>query len=325
MAKNTIITTPFANPAAHGLGSLIVAGSTIEEALIATGLNWEVEMIKGVQAVTEDGRMFESTRENACGRCDNEKILGVHKNRYRPVQNSQLFEIGYAMNGQVEVESAGSFDEGRRVFITMRGTTFEIQNGEKCVSYLILTNSHDGSTKLQAIPATLRLKSNTTVPLRFMRNKGQRVYTIRHDGSIDNKIKDLTVALQNFKEDADTWYEDVVKLQKRSLTKEDMATFWGEIYEKVLKKAHPVTPEEKKEAEEVFTIWQGNLEKDMQEQGISTPDAWLAANAVASDLQTSTPLRCVGDWQTRRIEKNWFGDTADKTASVFQQAMEILG
>lgn len=315
----------FTNPAIHGLGTIIEENMSPREALVATGLDWQVEMIKGVQSVTEDGRMFEGDRETSCGRCDNMKILGVHKSRYRPLQNEQLFDIAYALGGKVQVETAGSFDEGRRVFLLLKGDTFEMQNREKCITYLALTNSHDGSTKFAAVPTTLRVTSNTTLSLLFSRSKGSRIYTIRHDGSMNDKVADLTHKLQTFRDDADAWYQQAVSLQKRQMTKDEMATFWGVLYEKVLKKGRPVTDEEKAAAELVLSGWQNTMEKDMAAQGLTEPDLWLAANAVATDFQTSTPLRRVGDWETKRIEKNWFGDTADKTATVFQEALAILG
>ena len=50
------------------LGNAIPADSSIDDALIATGLNFEVKMVKGVNSIDDDGNIFTSDREQKIGR-----------------------------------------------------------------------------------------------------------------------------------------------------------------------------------------------------------------------------------------------------------------
>lgn len=303
------------------LGNAIPADSSIEDALNATGLNFEVKMVKGVNSIDDDGNIFTSDREQTCCRLDNNVIMGVHKSRYKPLQNRELFEIGWSTSGTFTPVSAIGFDEGRRPTLFLEGKEEEISFGDRTISRMVLINSHDGSTKFSATPTVYRISSDILIPLRFQHGKTGRSYTIRHDGSMQQKLEDMKRALIEYTIDQNTWYTNVTQFKKRTLSREELIAFWGEIYERLVKK--PVTEEEKDEAALRIKGWETNMSKDTTVD-IATPDLWVASAAVVQDLQHSDPIRRRGDWETKRIEKNIIGNTADKTADIFQKAMSWL-
>lgn len=70
----------------HGLGQKLDAPATAQEAIIAAGLDYEVQL---TPIATYDGLTVEGRR--AVVRYDEQEVLGVVSGRYVPVQNRQAF------------------------------------------------------------------------------------------------------------------------------------------------------------------------------------------------------------------------------------------
>ena len=315
-AKDSIVL--FKDAAWHGLGTVVQEELSPDDAKSITGLDWQVKLIGGVSVTDETARVCTSSRHTALVREDTGDILGIHGKRYRPVQNDQWFDIAYALGDQVKVESAGSLDEGRRIFLTLRGETLNLQGNDQTVPYLALINSHDGSLKFAAVPTGVRVVCNNTLSL-MLRQDTKRMYTIRHDGSTAQKIQDMKAALIRFQVDRTNWLEDATKLQKKTVNHTDLVTFWGSVYERIWGK--PVTEDEIDSAAATLQKWELTVETERASLNYGDVDLWLASNAVSQDIQHSDPLRRTSSWQERRITSNWFGDNAEKTASVFRTAM----
>jgi len=311
----------FQNPAWHGLGNVLTKDITPDMAIMEAGLDWGVEMYPGVSVVDQLGRSCSSDRHQALVRMDTGDILGVHGSRYQPVQNRDLFEIAYALGGQVMVEAAGSLDEGRKLFVLLRGDTLGLKNNDTSVPYLALTNSHDGSAKMSAVPTTVRVVCENTLSLMFQ-EAGSRMYTVTHNGSIDAKINSMKQALVRFQNDTTSWLDIVTTLQDKTMNHSETVAFWGQIYSRIW--GQPVTEEEKDKAAATLGKWELTMETEIASMAYGQADLWIAANAVSQDIQHSDPIRKRDGWQTKRLENNWFGETAKSTATVFQQAVAAL-
>ena len=319
-AKDNIVL--FKDAAWHGLGTVVNEELSPDDAKSITGLGWQVKLVGGVSVTDQvagvDRQCF-STRHTALVREDTGDILGIHGKRYRPVQNDQLFDIAYALGAQVKVESAGSLDEGRRIFLTLRGETLNMKNNDQTVPYLALSNSHDGSLKFAAVPTGVRVVCNNTLSL-MLRKDSKRMYTIRHDGSTTQKLQDMKAALARFQQDSVDWLEDVTKLQSKSVNHTELVTFWGGVYERLWGK--PVTEEDIEDAAMTLQKWEMTVETERASLNYGDVDLWLATNAVTQDIQHGDPLRATKGWEERRMGSNWFGENAEKSAKVFRAAME---
>ena len=287
---------------------------TIEEALEVTGLNFTVKMVNGVTSIDEEGNVFSSDRDTSCCRTDNNLIMGIHKSRYRPLQNKDFFEIGWSVKGSFNPVSAIGWDDGRRPMLFMEGSSFDITSGDTLLTRMTLSNSHDGSAKFSAMPSVYRLNSDILIPLRFEHGKSKRAYSIRHDGSMEGKVEDMKRALVEYQKDASAWITKATNLNSHHMDKAELIAFWGKIYQDIINKV-PVTEEEKEDAKVMLQTWELSLTEE--------PTLWTASAVVAQHLQ-HTVTRRVGDWESRRLENNINGATSDKTASVFQQAMSWL-
>ena len=137
----------------HGLGTKVMTAPDSKEALIAAGLNWNVvqesiyttenEPIKGYKANVRDS---------------DRKVLGVVTDRYKVVQNYEAFSFTDELLGQgVRYETAGSLQEGRKVWLLAHMPHEYIISGERISPYLLFSNTHDGSGAIKVALTPIRV------------------------------------------------------------------------------------------------------------------------------------------------------------------------
>ena len=98
----------------HNLGNrFIEAPKTLEEAMVAAGLDWTVSTKK---IYLDDGR---SVPAMATVRDSDNSILGVVGNNYKPLQNRNAFDFfnPFVESGMAQIETAGSLMQGKRVWV----------------------------------------------------------------------------------------------------------------------------------------------------------------------------------------------------------------
>lgn len=306
----------FTNPAWHGLGTLLQSGCDSQQALEAAGLDWSVEMVDQPTVIDSLGRECVSDRQRALVRMDTASILHIHGGSYSPVQNSDLFDMAFSLEGGVEVEAAGSLEDGRKLFLLLRGSTQEFK-GDMVVPYLALTNSHDGSARFAAVPTSVRLSDGTVSSILF--DKSQRTYTLVHKGSMQDKITQMKKTLARFNKDLADWAVKVDRLQSKTLTEKELVNFWGDVYASYW--GLPLSDEDKAKSMEKMEDWRAALDHNMVTSGYPDVDLWSAAHAVASSIQQEVPQRKKDGWEGRSIHSKWFGGKESNTSQAFRIAL----
>jgi len=132
-------------------------------------------------------------------------ILGVVGERYRILQNEELFDFGDALlDGGGRWETAGSIKGGRQVFGSLaleRETVLDPSGVEdKINSYLLVNTSHDGSIAIQASVTPVRVVCANTLNLALGSGVGRnrtvkQSYKIRHTQTAQGKIQAAREAL----------------------------------------------------------------------------------------------------------------------------------
>lgn len=135
----------------HGLGRILkTAPKTVEEGLEAGGLDWSVAR---VPVVAEYKGKILNTNHFSIVRETDEKVLGVVGSEYHPVQNAKAFQFfnPFIEQGLCTIETVGSLQGGRRVWMLARvnGTSAEVVKGDEINAYFLVSNSHDGSTRVR--------------------------------------------------------------------------------------------------------------------------------------------------------------------------------
>ena len=189
-------------PAWHGLANVLfdkdehIETSTMLDSAKLSNWNIELEEIQNPTDYRSHKSSYYVTRTNPF---DNGKdILGVVGERYKVVQNEQLFDFGdNLLHGGASWESAGSIKNGTVVFgslVVPKEFTLD-PNGanDKTTTYLLVHTSHDGSVSVQASITPVRVVCQNTLNLAL--GSVKQSFKLRHTTNISGKIQVAREAL----------------------------------------------------------------------------------------------------------------------------------
>jgi phage/plasmid-like protein (TIGR03299 family) len=176
----------------HGLGQIVDKAMTSEEAIKLANLDYEVEKTKVYFNCGTPDCMNEIDGYFATYRKDINQYLGMVKSRYEIVQNRDAFGFFDAIidSGEAIFQTAGALGNGERVFLLAKLPEDFLIAGEKIEKYILLSNSHDGSSSVIAGLTNIRVVCNNTLQaaLGNLENKVR----IDHVGGAKNKLKEAS-------------------------------------------------------------------------------------------------------------------------------------
>jgi len=184
----------------HRLGVVTSDCLTAEDAIKTARLDWEVSkqplqtVINGTTTLGVPDR-FAIVRPNPDPDPFQQitepwQVLGVVGADYVPIQNWENAEFLNSLIDQsgAHFETAGSLAQGKRIFITMKVPNhITIGGHDRIDEYLVITNSHDGSTALQVIITPIRVVCANTLGMALGRNSG--TIKLRHTTNIREHIE----------------------------------------------------------------------------------------------------------------------------------------
>ena len=173
----------------HGLGTMVQEAPTSNDALILAGLDWEV-IQKPI--LTDDGIPISGFKANL--RNTDNQVLGVVTNRYKVVQNNNAFAFTDSLLGEgVTYETAGSLQNGRRVWMLAKLPQRYIISGDEITPYLVFMNAHDGTGAIKAAMTPIRVVCMNTLNLAL--STAKRSWSTNHVGDIRGKLEDARYTL----------------------------------------------------------------------------------------------------------------------------------
>ena len=154
----------------HRIGKVTEDALTSAEAITEAELDWEVELrglytdevfLGGHKKIMEVPDAFATVRNS-----DN-KVLGVVGNRYTPIQNIECFDFLDTVldDSSARYETAGSLYGGKIVWMLVNLGKDIVVGEDRTVPYLLLTNSHDGSTAIKGMTTPIRVVCANTLSL----------------------------------------------------------------------------------------------------------------------------------------------------------------
>lgn len=152
----------------HGLGTIVDHAMTSEEAIKLANLDFDVKQTSiHARIVNEEGIALYSPYEEKVAnyRTDNNEVLGLVGSRYEIIQNTEAFGFFDSIidKGEAIFQTAGALGKGERIFITAKLPEDMLVKGEHCEKYIILSNSHNGSSAIVAGFTTVRIVCNNTL------------------------------------------------------------------------------------------------------------------------------------------------------------------
>lgn len=203
----------------HGLGVKVMEAPTSKSALVLSGLNWKVLQEK---IYTDSGNRVDGFKANV--RDVDCRILGVVSDRYKVVQNTEAFAFTDALLGEgVRYETAGSIQEGRKVWLLAHLPHEYIIAGERVSPYLLFSNTHDGSGAITVAVTPIRVVCNNTLNLALKTAK--RSWSAIHTVNIATKMEEAKNTLFMANTYMDELGKEFEKLRKIKLSDRDVAEY----------------------------------------------------------------------------------------------------
>lgn len=278
----------------HGLGTKVMQVPDSKNALKMAGLDWMVEQ----ELIYTDGEYIEGYKANI--RSTDRKVLGVVTDRYKVVQNEEAFAFTDELLGEgVRYETAGSLQEGRKVWVLARMPQEFIIMGDHISPYLVFSNSHDGSGAIRVAVTPIRVVCNNTLNLALA--CARRSWFMIHTGDVKGKMEEARDTLFM----ADCYMENLgmefEELRKKALDDRKVK----EYIEVLLPYEDCWTPQQKKNTR--------RLREDLASRYFDAPDlldvgknAYRFVNAVSDFATHADPIR-----RTKNYKENLFSRTVD--------------
>ncbi|RKI85879.1 DUF945 domain-containing protein [Parablautia intestinalis] len=195
----------------HGLGTIVMEAPASAEALKLAGLDWKVVQ---EPVYTDNRELIKGYKANV--RSSDRRVLGVVSDRYKVVQNTDAFSFTDELLGKgVKYETAGSLQEGKKVWLLARLPKEYVIAGERISSYLVFSNTHDGSGSVKVAVTPVRVVCNNTLNLALDTAKS---FSMIHTGNIHDKIqeaKDTLFMAENYMDNLGIEFE---QLRRQKMT-----------------------------------------------------------------------------------------------------------
>lgn len=279
----------------HGLGTIVMEAPTSSEALRLAGLDWNVVQEPIYMGVHEKVEGFKANVRDT-----DRKVLGVVSDRYKVVQNVDAFSFTDELLGKgVRYETAGSLQEGKKVWLLARLPREYIIAGERISPYLVFSNTHDGSGSVKVAVTPVRVVCNNTLNLAL--TNASRSFSMIHTGKIQDKIQEAKDTLFMAEKYMDCLGGEFEELRRQKVSDEQVK----EYIELLLPMDKEPTQMQRKNVV--------RLRQDMMKRYYDAPDlqkvgknAYRFVNAVSDFATHSDPLR-----RTANYNENLFGRTMD--------------
>ena len=301
----------------HRLGTRLDAPATAREVITAAGLDYSVELVPlrtmfGEPVPTRKAVVREDTRQ----------VLGVVGNTYQPIQNRDCFNFldSVVADGDLRYHTAGALGKGERIWLLAKlPTTIRIKNSDDLTEqYLLLSNSHDGTSALRVYFTPIRVVCANTLAAADRRSLGRGI-GIRHIGDLSAKITQAREVLGVAHRFFDDFGYQANILAGHYPSVDQLAHFFKTLY--------PDPPQG--ERTRTQNIRQ-NLHRLFEEgKGHDLPQIrhtmWAALNAVTEYVDHHRPTRGRTAHQRaeRRLQSQWFGSGARLKARAWQLALDM--
>lgn len=316
-------------PAWHGLGTVIENAPTPMEALQLAKLDWTVETSTFLDCwfgqPDGDGSDAEFVRcegYKALRRSDTKEILHVATKNYSVMQNIELArlldDIKTASDGKVQIETAGSLKNGRKVWFLARGEAFDIGSGDTHVPYLLGTNSHDGTNAVRFLPTNIRVVCANTHSAALAAAGG---WSWKHTSRLAVRTDEIKQTLARWAAQVEEDKAMYQTLAAQQMTKDEINQLWldaliradGPMPKEVKNKRHQTRMER---AQDALAYMAQVFDLESQRFGAS---ALVAANAATNWLgHVRGRLE-----KNERAASNLFGHYARHKAVTFKKALAM--
>ncbi len=306
----------------HGLGTTIENAINSRDAIDLAALNWKVEQWPVIAHDPDSLQSSTANRYQANVRTDTRSVLGIVGKGYSVFQNRDAFDFMDAIVGDrlAMYETAGSLRGGRKVWMLARiPREYHATPSDVILPYVLLVNSHDGSTALRMIPTTVRVVCNNTLNL-ALRRGGSEGLTIRHSSSLDDRVKDAREKLGLIAARFDQFDVELHAMLDRDMTSGRVEKFFHELL------PEPQTDRQKHFHKQTLEQLRENFENPRNSMPGIHGTPWAAYNAVSEWADHQRSFRGATDRlrDESRLNSVWFGTSNRLKQQAYRNALQLV-
>ena len=172
----------------HKLGTKLPRPASVLEALAAGGLDWEVDLVPVVPAGEPNSEIAHRVAVVRKDRAPGEpgRVVGVVHPGFVPLQNRQGAMMLDALLGQGQrvYHTGGYLKQGEVIWLLAKlPHDIRVRGKDVLETYLLFTNSHDGSIGIDIRLTTVRVVCQNTLSLALSKKATGKVFLRAHNGS----------------------------------------------------------------------------------------------------------------------------------------------
>lgn len=174
----------------HGLGTQLDENDLydIQAGLTKSGTDWEVRLD---DLFTKDGR---GVPAKSVIRATDNSILGVVGMRYTPLQNRDAFNWfqPFLDSKMCALHTAGALDNGKKVWVLaqIKADNAEIVKGDEIAKFILLSNSHDGTSAVRVGMTPIRVVCCNTLAMAH-RSADSKLIRLRHSKKLSENLDNV--------------------------------------------------------------------------------------------------------------------------------------
>lgn len=289
----------------HGLGNKIDTNTSVDDMLVAAGLDWEIQR-RPVFAQAESGEMIKLPLKRALIRSSDNKVMGVAGDIWKPFQNKDALNFfrEYTEAGGAKMETAGSLRGGKMVWaLASLQKGFTVNRTDHTKGYILLASPHEVGKAITVRTTSVRVVCANTMAL-SMANDGTQ-YSQNHLTKFDVTAAKERISLA--KEEMVQAGIEAQKLNTLKLNEYDTVRFLSQFFQPV--------PEKENENSYITALLEDyrKMDKNMQAvlnsvneaPGATPGTGWGVLNGVTHWADHIAGIK--GD---TRLYNSWFGSKA---------------
>lgn len=206
---------------------------TAEDVMSSAGLNWNVskcelvaKMPIHINQADTNGFIYGANNYVECPnafatyRTDYNIPLGIVKERYTPVQNTEAFNFFNNAIGKNKAlwQTAGFFGNGERIFVSAKLPKNIFVQDDVIENYLVFTTSHDGSSGVKILFTPIRIVCENTLNAAI--HGSTNYISFRHTKSVHNNLDIAAEILETCNNKIANLQEQFILMKKIKMTDE---------------------------------------------------------------------------------------------------------
>ena len=295
----------------HGLGNQLDEAPTVSEAITAAGLDWEVGL---KDLFTGEG---EPVPARATYRKTDGSILGVVGPRYTPLQNSDAFDWfqPFLDANECQLHTAGSLHSGQKVWVLaqLNRDNSEIVKGDEVSKFILLSNSHDGTTAIRVGYTPIRVVCVNTLAAAH-NNQNSQLIRIRHTRSSQKNLEQVRDIMDNINVQFEATADQFRFLASKNFNQADIRRYVKTMLGIEGTVDNDIKTRTRNIMDEILALVEGPKQSATGVRGTW----WAAYNGYNEYLNYNK-----GRTTDNRLDSLWFGQNANDNSKALKTAMEF--